>query len=132
MLNYTALVISVNWQSIDPPHTFLYTGRMSSAGERINRFALSLKNPAQRAAFLGDQAAYFAQYALTDGEADLVRRRDWSGLLEAGGHLQAILKIAATVGESLWDIGAHCARMSVESMKAACPRRVGGLPRGSG
>jgi protocatechuate 4,5-dioxygenase alpha chain len=120
----------VNWQSIDPPHTYLYTGPMSSAGERINRFALSLKIAANRAAFLGNPAAYCAQYTLSDVEADLVRRRDWTGLLQAGGHLQAILKIAATVGESLWDIGAHCARMSVASMKAACPRRVGGLPPG--
>jgi protocatechuate 4,5-dioxygenase alpha chain len=120
----------VNWQSIDPPHTYLYTGRMSSAGERLNRFALSLKSPANRTAFLGNPTAYGAQYALSEHEADLVRRRDWTGLLEAGAHLQAILKIAATVGESLWDIGAHCARMSVPSLQAACPRRVGGLPRG--
>ena len=61
---------------------------------------------------------------------DLIERRDWTGLMQAGGHLQAILKIAATVGESLWHIGAHCAGMSVEQMKSACPRRRDGLPRG--
>jgi protocatechuate 4,5-dioxygenase alpha chain len=98
---------------------------MSSAGERINRFAVSLKSPANRTSFLADQSAY---HGLTEKESDLVQRRDWRGLLEAGGHLQAILKIAATLGESLWHIGAHCAQMSVEGMKSACPRRVDGLP----
>lgn len=118
------------WQSLDPPDTFIYSGPMSTAGERINRFALSLKSPAQRAAFLADSAAVYAKHGLDDRQIDLIERRDWTGLLQAGGHLQAILKIAATVGESLWDIGAHSARLDVEAMKAICPRRVSGLPRG--
>jgi protocatechuate 4,5-dioxygenase alpha chain len=101
---------------------------MSTAGERINRFALSLKSPANRTSFLADSAAYLVRHGLTEKEGDLVQRRDWKGLLEAGGHLQAILKIAATLGENLWHIGAHCAQMSVEGMKSACPRRVDGLP----
>ena len=118
----------VDWRSLEPPHTYVYTGPMSTAGERINRFALSLKTPANRTSFLADSAAYQACHGLTEKESDLVQRRDWKGLLEAGGHLQAILKIAATLGESLWHIGAHCAQMSVAGMKSACPRRVDGLP----
>ncbi len=103
---------------------------MSSAGERINRFALSLKIPANRAAFLADAHAYVSSFSLTPVEADLVARRDWTGLMQAGGHLQAILKIAATVGESLWHIGAHCTEMTVEQIQAVCPRHLGGLPPG--
>lgn len=112
------------WQSLTPPHTFIYSGAMSTAGMRLNRFALSLKDAANRKRFLVDPHAYYARYRLTDKEIDLVERRDWTGLLCAGGHLQAILKIAATVGESLWHIGAHNAGMDVAAMKAACPRRV--------
>jgi protocatechuate 4,5-dioxygenase, alpha chain len=118
-------------ESLDPPDTFIYSGPMSTAGERINRFALSLKSPVQRTAFLADPAPLYAQHRLAEHEIGLIERRDWTGLLRAGGHLQAILKIAATVGESLWDIGAHSARLDVEEMKAICPRRVSGLPRGS-
>jgi len=121
---------AVDWKSLNAPHTYLYTGAMSSAGERLNRFALSLKNPANRTAFLAEPAAYVSSYSLTPAEVDLITRRDWTGLMQAGGHLQAILKIAATVGESLWHIGAHCAGMSVEQMQSACPRRLDGLPPG--
>jgi protocatechuate 4,5-dioxygenase, alpha chain len=121
---------TVDWNSLDAPHTYLYTGPMSSAGERLNRFALSLKIPANRAAFLAEPRAYVSTCSLTPSEVDLITRRDWTGLMQAGAHLQAILKIAATAGESLWHIGAHCAGMSVEQMQSACPRRRDGLPPG--
>lgn len=121
---------TVDWNSLDAPHTYLYTGPMSSAGERLNRFALSLKIPANRAAFLADARAYLGTYSLTPAEVALIERRDWTGMMQAGGHLQAILKIAATLGESLWHIGAHCAGMSVAQMQSACPRRLDGLPPG--
>src|SRR6201995_875701 len=119
---------TVDWKSLAPPHTYLYTGPMSSAGERLNRFALSLKIPSNRTAFLADPQAYVGAYSLTPLEADLVARRDWTGLMQAGGHLQAILKIAATGGDRPGHIGAHRAGMSVYQIQSGCPRRLGGLP----
>jgi len=116
--------------SLEPPASFVYTGPMSTRGRNINRFSLSLKNPDNRKSFLADPDAYMTRFNLSDVEKALVRARDWSGLLAAGGHLQAILKIAATVGQNLWHIGAHNAEIPVDEMIAACPRRVGGLPEG--
>jgi protocatechuate 4,5-dioxygenase, alpha chain len=118
-------------QSLDPPDSFIYTGPMSTRGRNLNRFALSLKSPDNRRSFLADEDAYMARFTLTATEQALVRARDWTGLLRAGGHLQAMLKIAATVGQNLWHIGAHNADLAVEDMIAACPRRVGGLPEGA-
>lgn len=118
--------------SLRPPESYVYTGPMSTAGRNLNRFALSLKVPANREAFLRDEDGYMHAYRLSNVEMKLVRARDWTGLLQAGGHLQAILKIAATVGESLWHIGAHNAGVPVENMIAMCPRRVGGLPERRG
>jgi protocatechuate 4,5-dioxygenase alpha chain len=116
--------------SLEPPASFVYTGPMSTRGRNINRFSLSLKNPDNRKSFLADPDAYMTRFNLSDAEKALVRARDWSGLLAAGGHLQAILKIAATLGQNLWHIGAHNAEIPVDEMIAACPRRVGGLPEG--
>jgi protocatechuate 4,5-dioxygenase alpha chain len=118
-------------QSLDPPDSFVYTGPMSTAGRDLNRFALSLKVPANRAAFLRDEDAYMRAFHLSDENMRDVRARDWTALIRAGGHLQAVLKIAATVGQNLWHIGAHNAEVPVEEIIAACPRRVGGLPRGT-
>ena len=116
--------------SLEPPASFVYTGPMSTRGRNINRFSLSLKQPENRKSFLADPDAYMTRFNLSDTEKALVRARDWSGLLAAGGHLQAILKIAATLGQNLWHIGAHNAEIPVDEMIAACPRRVGGLPEG--
>ncbi len=48
-------------------------------------------------------------------------------MLRSGGHLQAILKLAATVGQNLYHIGAHNCGLDVDALQAACPRRVSGL-----
>ncbi|HWM47031.1 MAG TPA: hypothetical protein VNR11_08975 [Xanthobacteraceae bacterium] len=117
-------------RSLDPPDSYVYTGPLSTAGRDLNRFALSLKVPANRRAFVRDEDGYMRAFNLPDTTMKLVRARDWTGLIAAGGHLQAILKIAATVGQNLWHIGAHNAGVPVEELLAACPRRVGGLPKG--
>lgn len=101
---------------------------MSSRGARINTFALSLKKPANREAFLGDEEAYVARYGLTPEETALVKERNWTGLLDAGGHLQAVLKLAATLGLNIYHVGAHNVGADAETLYAACPRKVAGLP----
>ena len=116
---------------LEPPGTFVYTGTLSTQGTRLNRFALSLRVPDNRARFLASEAAYMDGFALSDAEEALVLERDWTGLLKAGGHLHAILKIAATVGQNIWAIGAHNTEMSEAEIMAACPRHTTGLPEGA-
>ena len=116
---------------LEAPGTYLYSGPDSTRGYRLNLFALSLKAPASRAAFLADETDYLARFDLTAEEADLVRGRDWTGLLRAGGHLQAILKLAATLGLDLYDVGAHNVGTDRATLYAACPRRVAGRPDGA-
>jgi len=114
--------------NLSEPGTFVFSGLDSTRGFALNRFALSLKQAENRRAFLADELAYMAGFGLTADQIDHVRGRDWTGLLRSGGHLQAILKLAATVGQSLWDIGAHNAGIATEAMLRLCPRRVSRLP----
>jgi len=114
--------------SLEEPGSYLYSGAASSRGYRLNRFCLSLKVPENRTAFLEDEAAYVARFGLSGAEQALVAARDWTGLLAAGGHLQAILKLAATLGLNLYHIGAHNVGTDAATMHAACPRKVDGLP----
>ncbi|WP_309082974.1 protocatechuate 3,4-dioxygenase [Chelativorans sp.] len=116
--------------NLDPPGTYLYTGQMATKGFKLTRFGLSLRDPANRERFLKDEAAYMREAGLNEEEIRLVLARDWTGLIEAGGHLQAMLKVAATVGQNLWHIGAHNAGMEVEELMRICPRTVSALPEG--
>ena len=45
-----------------------------------------------------------------------------------GDLIAAGVKVAATVGQTLWHVGAHNASVSADELKAACPRRVSALP----
>ena len=113
---------------LEAPGAYVYGGEASSLGYGLNRFALSLKSPANREAFLADEAGYVRGFALTPAEWDLVRTRDWTGLMQAGAHLQAVLKLAATLGLDIYDVGAHNVGTDRGTLYAACPRRVAGRP----
>jgi len=110
------------------PGTLLYDGPLSTQGFALNRFCLSLKQPRNRERFLADEAAYAASYGLTPAQTALVTSRDWTGLLDAGGHLQAVLKLAATVGCNLYHMAGHTLGVSADDMHRACPRLVARLP----
>jgi len=112
------------------PGTLVYSPRLALKGHALNKFALSLRRPENRQAFLEGPLAYMDAFGVSAHDQALVQARDWSGLLLAGGHLQAILKVAATIGQSLWHIGAHNAGMDVQTLQRACPRVVAGLPGG--
>lgn len=118
--------------SLDEPGTIEFTAERALAGRSLNRFAMSLRAAARRAEFLADELDYMQKAELSAVEMKLVQERDWTGLLRAGGHLRAILTLAATVGQDLWAIGAHNADCSRSAMIAACPRQVTGLPRDVG
>ena len=77
---------------------------------------------------MAGEDAYLGRYGLTQQERALVKTRDWTGLIEAGGHLQAVLKLAATLGLNIYDIGAHNCGTDSASLYAACPRRVAARP----
>jgi protocatechuate 4,5-dioxygenase alpha subunit len=83
----------------------VFTGERSAAGYRLNRMAKTLVSAAARAAFQADEPGYMAQHGCTAAEIDLVRRRDWQGMMHAGGSIYLLLKIGAATGHSLQDIG---------------------------
>jgi len=56
--------------------------------------------PAARAAFLADQEAAFERAGLSVVERDLVRRRDWRGLIQYGAIFFVLEKLGAVLGVS--------------------------------
>lgn len=95
-----------NYEGIDLGDTVVFTGARSRQGYRLNKLASSLTDPDNRAAFLEDENAYVDRFGLAESEKALVAARNWQGLLEAGGNIYLLLKIAATVGSNLLEMGA--------------------------
>jgi len=67
---------------------------------RLNRFLHGLIELGARKTFLEDQEAAFKEAGLTAEEADLVRRRDWRGLIQYGTSFFMLEKLGAVVGVS--------------------------------
>ena len=99
--------------------TLVFTGELSHAGYRLNRMAMSLTDAANRAKFVADEAGYMGAMGLDAAEIDMVRRRDWKTLIEAGGSIYLLIKIAGAVGESLLQVGAHTSGQTLEQFMAS-------------
>lgn len=80
--------------------SYPFTLERSVKAYRLNRFLHGLIVPAQRAAFLADQEAEFERADLTETERDLVRRRDWRGLIHYGVIFFMLEKLGAVIGTS--------------------------------
>jgi protocatechuate 4,5-dioxygenase alpha subunit len=86
---------------------YVFTGERSARSYQVNKMANSLSDAANRARFQADEDGYVRGMGLNDQEIDLVRRRDWRGLMAHGASIYLLLKIGAAVGHTLPMIGAH-------------------------
>jgi protocatechuate 4,5-dioxygenase alpha subunit len=89
------------------PGTIVFTGEQSRRGYLLNRMAMSLTDAANRTSFVADEAGYMRGMGLHDDEIGMVSRRDWRGMLEHGGSIYLLIKIAGALGCSIQDVGRH-------------------------
>jgi gallate dioxygenase len=67
---------------------------------RINDFLHRMVEPAHREAFKANEEASFEAFGLSDEERDLIRRRDWRGMLHYGVIFFMLEKLGAVTGVS--------------------------------
>ncbi len=67
---------------------------------RINKFLHAMIEPEHRARFLDDPETSFKQADLTEEEKDLIRNRDWPGMIHYGVIFFMLEKLAAVTGVS--------------------------------
>jgi protocatechuate 4,5-dioxygenase, alpha chain len=96
------------------PDTTIFDLRLSRRGQRLNKLCASLCKPENRDAFKRDEEAYLSKFGLSDREKDLVRRRDFQGLIEAGTNIYFLLKIGSVTGNGLYRMGAQMRGESYE------------------
>jgi len=80
--------------------TYPFDFARSVKAYRLNEFLHRLIEPAHRGAFLADPEAAFEAAGLTAEEQDLVRRRDWRGMIHYGVIFFMLEKLGAVVGVS--------------------------------
>ncbi|MSO99464.1 MAG: protocatechuate 3,4-dioxygenase [Acetobacteraceae bacterium] len=97
---------------------YVFTGERSSKSYRLNKMANTLSVPENRARFQADEPGYMRGMGCSDLEIDLVRDRDWKGMMDHGASIYLLLKIGAATGVSLPEIGTHTGGMTVAEFHA--------------
>jgi len=96
------------------PDTSIFDLRASLRGYRLNKMCGSLCSPQNREAFKRDEEAYLSKFCLSEEEKDLIRKRDFAGMIQAGMNIYWMLKIGSVTGNSLYRMGAQMRGESYE------------------
>ncbi len=100
------------------PGTTLFEGEQAQKGYALNSMCFSFNSAENRAAFLRDEDAYCARYGLTPQQRQAVRERNVLKMIEAGGNVYYLAKLAGIFGLNVQDIGAQQTGMTVDAFKA--------------
>jgi gallate dioxygenase len=104
--------------------TYPFTLEASARTFRINDYLHRMIEPAHRKAFLADPEASFEAAGLSDEERDLIRRRDWRGLIHYGAIFFGLEKLGAVLGISNLHIYAAMRGESLEEFQKTRNTRV--------
>jgi gallate dioxygenase len=97
--------------------TYPFTLERSVKAFRINDYLHRMVEPSHREAFLRDPEASFAAAGLTEEERDLIRRRDWRGMMHYGVIFFMLEKLGAVSGVSNLHIYAAMRGESLEAFQ---------------
>jgi protocatechuate 4,5-dioxygenase, alpha chain len=100
------------------PGTVLFDSTQAQKGYALNRMCYSFNSAANRAAFLADEEGYCAQFGLTEAQRDAVKHRDVLAMIEAGGNIYYLAKLAGIFGLNVQDVGAQQTGMTLDAFKA--------------
>jgi hypothetical protein len=101
-----------------PPGTYLNTGATANRALRVNRLCYDLKEPGNRAAFEADAEAQMALYDLEPEDRQLIRERDWLGLVKRGANVFPLLRLSHLCGDGLAGTGAQMRGETLEQYLA--------------
>ena len=97
--------------------TYPFTLEKSVKTYRLNKFLHDMVYPEHRAAFKENEALSFSQANLTEEEKELVRNRDWRGLIHYGCIFFGLEKLGAVLGISNLHIYAAMRGQSLEEFQ---------------
>src|SRR3712207_2279916 len=104
---------------LDAPSTYVFDAATSRRGYSMNKMFMSLKDADARETFLADQTAYCDRYGLSPEQKKAVLERDWQAMLDLGGSIFYVYKLAMMDGLSMQYLGGVFTGMSEADFIAA-------------
>jgi protocatechuate 4,5-dioxygenase, alpha chain len=102
----------------DIPGTRVFTAARARQGYHLNQFAMSLMKAQNRERWKADEAAYLADWKLTDDQKAALLARDYNRLLDLGGNIYFLAKVFATDGQSFLQAVGTMSGMEPEAYQA--------------
>jgi protocatechuate 4,5-dioxygenase alpha chain len=99
------------------PGTTIFDGEQAQKGLSLNRMCFSFNSEKNRAAFLQDEDSYCDKYGLNKEQRAAVKSRNVLQMIEAGGNVYYLAKLAGIFGLNVQDIGAQQTNMTVDEFK---------------
>jgi protocatechuate 4,5-dioxygenase, alpha chain len=108
----------VNPQRRTIPGTVLFDAEQAQKGYALNKMCYSFNSAASRAAFLADEEGYCSKFGLDARQRDAIGRRDVLAMIEAGGNIYYLAKLAGIFGLDVQAVGAQQTGMTVAAFRA--------------
>jgi protocatechuate 4,5-dioxygenase alpha chain len=99
------------------PGTPIFDGDAAVRGYALNAMCYAFNDADIRSAFVADEDACFDRFQLTDEQRDAVRSRNVLRMIEVGGNIYYLAKLAGILGLNVQDLGAQQTGMSVEAFR---------------
>ncbi|BCL26790.1 protocatechuate 3,4-dioxygenase [Streptomyces aurantiacus] len=106
------------------PGTYVFDIADNRQGYAINKLCSTLTTPANRVRFLADEAGYCDRFDMTPAQRTALLKRDWRSLLDLGGSIFYVYKLATVDKLSMQYLGGVFTGMTTEDFIAAM--RAGG------
>ncbi len=84
----------------DIPGTKVFTAKASRQAYHLHKFCMSLMKAENREEFKADERAYLDKFKMSEAQKQAVLDRDMMKLIELGGNMYFLVKIASTDGMS--------------------------------
>lgn len=98
--------------------TPVFDGAAAQRGFALNAMCYSFNDAANRAAFVADEEGYCRRFGLDEAQRRAVRDRDVLAMIEAGGNVYYLAKLAGIFRLNVQDLGAQQTGLSVDAFKA--------------
>ena len=102
---------------IDIPGTTLFDGKQAMKGYALNKMCYAFNKEENRNAFKADEEAFMEQYWLNDTQKQAVRDRNVLAMIEAGGNIYYLAKLAGIFKLSVQDVGGQQTGMTTEEFQ---------------
>ena len=102
---------------IDIPGTTIFDGKQAMKGYALNKMCYDFNKAENRASFAADEEGWMAKYGLNDAQKQAIRDRDILKMIEAGGNIYYLAKLAGIFKLTVQDVGGLQTGRTTEEFK---------------